>query len=161
MKVLTARVCPDLVMQSTQQLCEPVKGLEFLADPHKIQPLQPETHPAITRCTAGRKERRKKSINKGPICASFIGMWYFYKNSQQRPQHTGERGDSYSAGNTKTDIIVEYLFWWTSKWPININSEHTMWTKKQQHKKTKDRWLRSYLDKYTHMQLYFSLGSNT
>lgn len=47
-------------MHGTQQLSKPVEGLELPADPHKIQPLQPETRPAVTGCTAGRKEGRKK-----------------------------------------------------------------------------------------------------
>lgn len=48
------------MMQGTQQLSKPVEGPELPADPHKVQPLQPETRPAITRSTAGREEDREK-----------------------------------------------------------------------------------------------------
>ena len=41
-------------MKSTQQLSEPAEGLELPADPHKVQPLQPEPRPAVT--AAGKKE---------------------------------------------------------------------------------------------------------
>lgn len=59
-----AGLLTDLVVHGTQQLSKPVEGLELPADPHKIQPLQPETPPAITACTAGRgREDRSKHTN--------------------------------------------------------------------------------------------------
>lgn len=36
-----------LLVNGTQQLCKPVEGLELPADPHEIQPLQPEVSPAV------------------------------------------------------------------------------------------------------------------
>lgn len=50
-----------LMVNRTQQLCKPVEGLELPADPHKIQPLQPEMCPAVSLCTAASWGRRKET----------------------------------------------------------------------------------------------------
>lgn len=56
------------MMQGTQQLSKPVEGPELPADPHKVQPLQPETCPAITESTARREDRKEKKS----ILAQFV-----------------------------------------------------------------------------------------
>lgn len=50
-----------LMVNRTQQLCKPVEGLELPADPHKIQPLQPEMSPAVSVCRAPLWRRRKET----------------------------------------------------------------------------------------------------
>lgn len=50
-------------MESTQQFREPVEGLELPADPHKVQPLQPEARPAVPEVWS-RGEGREEDTHK-------------------------------------------------------------------------------------------------
>lgn len=67
------QIGPDLLMQGTQQLCKPEERLELPADPHKVQPLQPETLPAITWCAKGRKKHTHISTHWDRF--SFVSVW--------------------------------------------------------------------------------------
>ncbi len=119
-------------MHGTQQLSKPVEGLKLPADPHKIQPLQPEARPAVAVRAAGRKEERQKQTNISYNGSLFVWLRYFSHNSQQSMQHAGERRDSYSTSNANTDVVVKHFLRRTSKGTVHVEPEHAAWTKTQQ-----------------------------
>lgn len=55
----------------------------------------------------------------------FISVTHCLCDSQQSMKHTGKRRDPYPTGHTQTDVIVEHLLRWASKWAVHIKSAHT------------------------------------
>lgn len=109
-----------LLVNGTQQLCKPVEGLELPADPHKIQPLQPELCPAVPGWTAAWWGRRRKHEHEWRGL-QLLMLIYWHHYSQQSVEHTGERSDSDTAGHTQADIIVEHVLWWTAEGTVHVN----------------------------------------
>lgn len=111
-----------LLVNRTQQLCKPVEGLELPADPHEIQPLQPELCPAVSGWDTapawwGRRRKHEHEHRGLQLLTLICGLQY----SQQGVEHTGERGDSDTAGHTQADVIVEHVFRWTAEGTVHVN----------------------------------------
>lgn len=120
-KTAAGSLCPDLVVHGAQQLSKPVEGLKLPADPHKIEPLQAETRPAVTAQGSREIETERQTTPKRHKLLPVVQLET--NNSQQSVQHAGERRDSDSSRHAETDIVVKDLFGRTAEWTVDVEPE--------------------------------------
>lgn len=61
-------------------------------------------------------------MKKGGNIKNLLRVYCFihFHYSQKSMKHTGKRRGSYSTRNTKTDVVVKHLLWWTSKRTVDV-----------------------------------------